>query len=347
MEVLENRKRSRNDDDALSIRSKRHQSNNGDWQTLGYCDYTVGWVCALPIEMAAAIAILDSTHVPLPPQKGDSNNYTFGRVCGHNVVIACLPSSQYGTNNAAAVASNMSRSFPSITIRLMVGIGGGVPDGGIDIRLGDVVVGNEVMQYDLGKVLPDGQFQRTGRTSTPPHTIMTAVSKLQADYENAPSRIPNILCDMLDRNEQMVSYARPSLPDRLFRHTYKHTQEMDSCERCSPWEVLERPHRETAQPRVHYGKIASGNQVIKDGETRAKIAEELGILCFEMEAAGLHDFPCLAIRGICDYSDSHKNKAWQKYSAAVAAAYAKELLSVIPTQQRMDTETTYPTTGTY
>ncbi|PNP46436.1 hypothetical protein THARTR1_10758 [Trichoderma harzianum] len=343
MEAPESRKRSRNDDGELSIRSKRHQSNNGDWQSLGHCDYTVGWVCALPIEMAAAKAMLDSIHIPLPRREGDSNTYTFGRIAEHNVVIACLPATQYGTNNAATVASNMSRSFSSITIRLMVGIGGGVPDGGIDIRLGDVVVGNEVMQYDLGKVLPDGQFQRTGRTSTPPHTITTAVSKLQADYESAPSRIPSILLDMLDRNEQMTSYARPSVPDRLFRHTYKHTQEMDSCERCSLSEVLERPHRETTNPKIHYGKIASGNQVVKDGETRAKMAEELGIICFEMEAAGLQDFPCLAIRGICDYSDSHKNKAWQKYSAAVAAAYAKELLSVIPTQQRRDTAATYPT----
>lgn len=347
MEASESRKRARNDDGAVSIRSKRHQSNNGDWQCLGYCDYTIGWVCALPIEMAAAEAMLDSIHVSLPRKEGDPNTYTFGRVGEHNVVIACLPASQYGTNNAATVASNMSRSFSSITIRLMVGIGGGVPDGGIDIRLGDVVVGNEVMQYDLGKVLPDGQFQRTGRTTTPPHTILTAVSKLQADYESEPSRIPSILLDMLDRSEQMTSYARPSLPDRLFRHTYKHTQEMDSCERCSLSEVLERPHRETANPRIHYGKIASGNQVVKDGEARAKMAKELGIICFEMEAAGLHDFPCLAIRGICDYSDSHKNKAWQKYSAAVAAAYAKELLSVIPTQQRRDTKTTYPTTSTY
>ncbi|KAH8122471.1 hypothetical protein LI328DRAFT_157526 [Trichoderma asperelloides] len=344
METPESKKRTRSDDDALSIRSKRHQSNNGDWQGLGHYDYTVGWVCALPIEMAAAVAILDSIHAPLPRKEGDINTYTFGRVAGHNVVIACLPASQYGTNNAAAVASNMSRSFSSITIRLMVGIGGGVPDGGVDIRLGDVVVGNEVMQYDLGKVLPDGQFQRTGRTTTPPHTIMTAVSKLQADYENAPSRIPSILHDMLDQREQMASYARPSLPDRLFRHTYKHTQEADSCERCDLSEVLERPHRETVKPRIHYGRIASGNQVVKDGESRAKMAEELGIICFEMEAAGLHDFPCLAIRGICDYSDSHKNKAWQKYSAAVAAAYAKELLSVIPTQQPRDTEATHATT---
>jgi len=56
-----------------------------------------------------------------------------------------------------------------------------------------------------------------------------------------------------------------------------------------------------------------------------------GVLCFEMEAAGLmNSFPCLVIRGICDYADSHKNKKWQAYAAATAAACAKEVLSVIP-----------------
>ena len=54
-------------------------------------------------------------------------------------------------------------------------------------------------------------------------------------------------------------------------------------------------------------------------------------MCFEMEAAGLmNDFGCLVIRGICDYADSHKNKKWQPYAAATAAACAKEILSVIP-----------------
>lgn len=47
----------------------------------------------------------------------------------------------------------------------------------------------------------------------------------------------------------------------------------------------------------------------------------------------MHSFPSLIIRGICDYSDSHKNKAWQNYAAATATAYAKELLSLIPTPQ--------------
>ena len=59
-----------------------------------------------------------------------------------------------------------------------------------------------------------------------------------------------------------------------------------------------------------------------------------------MEAAGLMDsFPCLVVRGICDYSDSHKNKLWQPYAAVTAAACAKELLSVIPPAEVGQTET--------
>jgi hypothetical protein len=73
---------------------------------------------------------------------------------------------------------------------------------------------------------------------------------------------------------------------------------------------------------------------MKHGSTRDRLAEEHGIMCFEMEAAGLMDtFPCLVIRGISDYADSHKNKEWQEYAAAAAAAYAKELLCMTPTRQ--------------
>jgi nucleoside phosphorylase len=65
---------------------------------------------------------------------------------------------------------------------------------------------------------------------------------------------------------------------------------------------------------------------------RDKLSAELGgVLCFELEAAGLmNSFPCLVVRGVCDYADSHKNKRWQFYAAGTAAAYAKEILSVIP-----------------
>jgi hypothetical protein len=74
--------------------------------------------------------------------------------------------------------------------------------------------------------------------------------------------------------------------------------------------------------------------VLKDGSERDHLKRDMKILCVEMEAAGLMDsFPCLVIRGICDYADSHKNKKWQPYAAATAAAYMKELLSIIPAQE--------------
>jgi nucleoside phosphorylase len=71
---------------------------------------------------------------------------------------------------------------------------------------------------------------------------------------------------------------------------------------------------------------------MRDAAERDRVSTELGgVLCFEMEAAGLMtNFPCLVIRGICDYADSHKNKTWQVYAAGTAAACGKEVLSVIP-----------------
>jgi len=80
-------------------------------------------------------------------------------------------------------------------------------------------------------------------------------------------------------------------------------------------------------PAIYYGLIASGNQLMKDALIQDTLAKEKEVLCFKMEAAGLmNHFPCLVIRGICDYADSHKNKEWQGYAAMAAAAYAKDLL---------------------
>ncbi|KAF3173389.1 hypothetical protein TWF225_009838 [Orbilia oligospora] len=90
-------------------------------------DYTVGWVCALSKEQTAAFAMLDKQHPDLPIPSTDNNNYILGEICGHNVVIACLPSGQIGNNPAVAVATQMISTFQSIRFGLTVGIGGGAP----------------------------------------------------------------------------------------------------------------------------------------------------------------------------------------------------------------------------
>ncbi|KAI1745211.1 hypothetical protein F4680DRAFT_404664 [Xylaria scruposa] len=301
---------------------------------LSHDQYTVGWVCALHIEMAAAMAMLDAIHRSLPQDPKDSNTYTLGRIGDHNVAIASLPAARYGTNNAATVASNMSRSFPSIRAWLMVGIGGGIPgEDKASIRLGDVVVGTNVVQYDLGKIVRGGTFKRTGVPGRPPTSLMTAVNKLRADYETDLSNMPRFLSEMLERHPTMVKYTHPGQQlDQLFESSYEHADDEKSCEFCDTTRLVKDwPLRESCDPRVHYGYVASGNQVMKNADERDRLATSLGIICFEMEAAGLMDsFPCLVIRGISDYSDSHKNKRWQQYAAATAAAYAKELLYVLP-----------------
>jgi nucleoside phosphorylase len=298
--------------------------------------------------MAAAKAMLDDIHTNLPVQPKDYNTYTLGRIGDHKIVIACLPSGLYGTTSAAIVATQMLSSFRSIRFGLMVGIGGGVPSKETDIRLGDIVVSKPtkisggVVQYDYGKTIGGGRFERTGALNKPPQVLLTAVAKLQADHMLDDSRIPTFLSEMMaKRSAKMSNFThRGQEQDRLFQADYDHVGLGNTCGDCDTSKLVARPARATDNPMVHYGLIASGNQVIKHGCTRDRLAGKLGILCFEMEAAGLMDnFPCLVIRGICDYADSHKNKQWQEYAAATAAAYAKEILCVIPANQVAKTPT--------
>lgn len=302
--------------------------------SLQYEDYTVGWICALPLELAAAEAMLDDAHEPPQSIPRDINTYKFGRIGPHNVVLACLPLGSYGTNSAAMVAAHMSRSFPTITTRLMVGVGGGAPSQGVDIRLGDVVVGKQVIQYDLGKATAGGQFDRIGDPVKPPPALLTAVSNLASTHSIMPLRISTSIRDMLAKRPHLSKFGRPKSQDVLFKHTYDHPSRADTCDACDPSQQVHRQPRPSDDPIIHYGKIASGNRVIKDGTENQRLARELNVLCFEMEAAGLNDhFPCLVIRGICDYADSHKNKVWQEYAASTAAAYAKEVLLAIPAER--------------
>ncbi|KAF3158656.1 hypothetical protein TWF788_004544 [Orbilia oligospora] len=308
--------------------------------------YTVGWVCALPIEYAAATMMLDEEHEDPPHDDNDTNIYTLGRILGRNIVIVCLPAGLIGSASATAAAIEMKAKFPRIQFGLLVGIGGGAPSGTADIRLGDVVVSQPhlqhggVVQYDFGKQHPNG-FLRTGHLNTPPKYLLNAVSKLISNH----LRGKNTLLDHLAAATSQPDFARKNAgEDILFKPTFIHV-EGAMCENCKfqKEEIIQRTPRPGQDYMIHYGTIASGNSLIRDAQTRDRLSSELdGAICFEMEATGLmNHFPCLVIRGICDYADSHKNKLWQPYAAAIAASYAKELLSIIPltseSQTRSDT----------
>ncbi|KAF5243389.1 hypothetical protein FANTH_8211 [Fusarium anthophilum] len=317
---------------------------SGDNATFESEEYTVGWVCALPLEMAAARGMLDRVHSNLGQQDPeDHNSYILGEIQGHKIAIACLPAGIYGTNPAATVAKDLLRTFKSIRFGLLVGIGGGAPSSQHDIRLGDVVISQPsghfggIVQHDRGKILPQGEFQRTGSQNMPPQFLLSALSCLQATHMTEESRVPDFLSQLNAKTSKRMKgkFSYPGiLNDRLYQAEYDHVKQGNAtCAECDESKVINREDRGDTDPYFHYGIIASGNQVIKDGKTRERLSQEYGALCFEMEAAGLYNFPCLVVRGICDYADSHKNKNWQEYAAATAAAFAKELLLFIPPNQ--------------
>lgn len=306
--------------------------------------YTVGWICAVEAELIAAQEFLDEEHdAPDHIPVNDNNSYTLGRIGKHNVVIAILPHWQYGLVSAATVARDMTRSFPNVRIGLMVGIGGGVPSAKHDIRLGDIVVSSPgygnggVLQYDYGRTVQDEEFTTTGNLSQPPQFILATIATLKAEYKRKGHKIERSIDSILQNNPRLRGeYQRPNIDtDRLYKSSFKHKSgNNQSCvavcgnDRSNLVPRAERT--EDDNPAIHYGLIASANQLMKDALIRDKLAAQKDVLCFEMEAAGLmNHFPCLIVRGICDYSDTHKSMQWQGYAAMAAAAYAKDLLNRI------------------
>ncbi|KAK6527593.1 hypothetical protein TWF694_004577 [Orbilia ellipsospora] len=352
--------------ESVSSGDQRRKENDSVRQIIfTHSDYTVGWICALSKEQTAATAMLDHRHNALSKPPNDPNAYTVGSIGKHNIVIACLPEGEVGNNSAANVVAWVASTFPSIKFGLMVGIGGGIPP---KVRLGDVVVSTPVgkysgvIQWDFGKTGDGGKFERVGSLNNPPTSLRTAITKLKTAHELEGSKIPIYLDELKQKYPKLAPRYTwsESLKDPL------DTPE-NSSGSLSIWKNIffifwnaalfilghhlnlwagltllwatnttktasSGARTKPREPHIHYGLIASGNQVIKDATFRDKLDEDLGgrVLCVEMEAAGLmNNFQCIVIRGICDYADEHKNKDWQEYVAAIAAAFAKELLEYV------------------
>lgn len=294
-------------------------------------DYEVGIVCALWKELLAVRALFDSSHPDLKKDGNDPNCYCLGRMKSFNVVAAGLPHDDYGMNSATNVASHLIRTFPRVRFCLVVGIGGGVPSAAKDIRLGDIVVGTGVIQVDMGKWIQDSEFRMTAEKQQPPSFLRAVITKIQSDCSVSFTSALNPLLEDINLIASMrPEYQYPGADrDTLFDSNCVHVNDESTCDNCvgSRWPRV----RQQDGPNVFYGLIASGNQVVRDARHRDRLGKG-NVICFEMEAAGVMrtTADCLVIRGICDYSDSHKNKQWQEYASATAAAYAKFFLSHMP-----------------
>lgn len=287
--------------------------------------------------------MLDERHPQMSQKFSAIDQVILGGIGVYNIVIARLPLSRCGDTQAiAALEREMFSTFPAIRFSLAVGIGGGVPRSSADIRLGDVVVSQltgksgGVIRYDLDKTSSRVYSHHwTGSLSEIPEYLSNALATLQTDHGLRGLMRRQIAKNMADIQRKISTFGKSLRPeeDCLFQAEYEHIAP-GSCANCDRSKRVIRPEREQDEPVIHYGSIASGDQMMKNSQLRDHIGQELGVLCVDVGTPGLMGiFPCLVIRGICDYADSHTNKAWHQYAAAAAAAYAKELLLMVPQPQ--------------
>lgn len=308
-------------------------------------DYIVGWVCALPLVVTAAEAMLDSVHAEGPSDLDISGDIklVFGRLNGYDIVIAHASPNNQETISAVKVVEQIRVTFRSIRFILLIGLGGGVPHTKEKISLGDVVVGRPepgrsgLVQYEGGQVHWNNEDAGNGPSGSsfekPSSSLLTATRKVEMNSILGNSHMRTYMNTIIDKHP--TTFAPPELEKEVAVDAQDGYGDVKSSDGRGERNEC---HTHTWQastdrlPKVHYGLVASCRHQLRDSKTRDSLAADHGILCFETEAFGLPDNGRIqVIRGISGYSDSPFTDEWKGYAAAAAAAYAKELLMSMPT----------------
>jgi nucleoside phosphorylase len=323
-------------------------------------DFAIAIICALPLEADAVEALFDEHYDRLGKyygkQRGDANAYINGRIGKHNVVLCYMPG--IGKGSAASVAASLRVSYTGIELALVVGICGGAPPPPKyhEIFLGDVIISDSVIEYDFGRQYPGGFQRKTGvkdMLGRPGREIRTLLNGLRT--ENALSELQDQTQQYLHVLQQRrAKWGYPGVSDILFKASYLHKHyNHASPARCSCFEsdlfdqiceealgkdcddlncdkgqqIRCREISEANPISIYIGPVASADTVMKSGLHRDEIVRKEKVIGFEMEGAGVwENVPCIIIKGVCDYADSHKRKTWQEYAAATGASAAKAFL---------------------
>ncbi|GKT65775.1 kinesin light chain [Colletotrichum tofieldiae] len=305
---------------------------------------------------------------------GDYHRYKTARIGNHNVVLLLLP--DMGKVSAASAAASLQSTYTGIELAILTGICGGVPAPGAnnELLLGDVIISKSIVQYDLGRQYPDGFVRKDtvedslGRPKREIRSLIATFETRQGrrDLQRRAGEILKEIQQKATNDGDQALYQQPtSEDDLLFEPGYLHRHqdrqgcscsELAACEtaRNASCKMLQCDKRRlvprerllvdsqgdgclTRDPRVLIGRIGSGDTVMKSGVDRDNIAAEHGLIAFEMEGAGVWDaIPCVIVKAVCDYADSHNNKSWQNYAAATAASTTKALLEHYTSTTRRD-----------
>jgi len=249
-------------------------------------------ITALEIEAKAVVSRLKDRTVKRFEDK-DIRTYHCGTVPipgtdqRYRVVVITLPS--MGTISAAnAVTDTIVHWNPRYV--LMVGIAGGIPQD--DLDLGDVVVAEQVVGYDYGKITDKG---------IKPRDRVYPASALLLD------RVRNFWDDSWAEQvgvNRPVNAKRPR--SKLFVGPVASGDKV----------IASIEFRE--QLLTHWPKLIAVEM------------ESEGVFAAAFDRPQIP--ATLVIRGICDMADERKSDEWQEYAANAAAAFVVSFLKSVPVE---------------
>lgn len=226
-----------------------------------------------------------------------------------------------GNNHAAVTASKTLARWSPVHI-IMVGIAGGVRR---RVTLGDVIVASFCYYYELKKVYDAVEQLRPQHIPTDSLLFERARAfNLSFHIQRTPKK----------QWQELIEIDRPK--KRSSRKTVSDAGENETD-----------PTQNTAglndMPIVHFGPIASGEEVIQSAERVKALTRQChGLLATAMEGAGVaraalmdsNRSRFLEVRGVSDYAGPGKNDDWHEYAATAAAVFLFEFLKSRPISPR-------------
>ncbi|WP_322061935.1 5'-methylthioadenosine/adenosylhomocysteine nucleosidase [Paraburkholderia sp. J63] len=246
----------------------------------------LGVLAALPQELGDLIATMQAESGVLTRTLG-RRDYHLGTVHGAPCVVTLA---RVGKVAAAATASALIHVF-DVDAVVFTGVAGGV---GPDVHVGDVVVGETLLQHDMN-----------AEPLFPRHEIpLLARSRFDADHALAAA--------LAAACERFIAEESAALAARFGAAL---------------------PRFETALPRVHRGLVISGDQFVASaaavGALRAALPDALAV---EMEGAAIaqvcheYDVPCAVVRTISDTADEHASTSFSSFLTEIAGTYSTGIL---------------------
>ncbi|KAF5597253.1 hypothetical protein FPCIR_3680 [Fusarium pseudocircinatum] len=281
----------------------------------------VAVVCALTREYDAMPRLGPFEEEEVEEITKDYGAYRYGRVDSLHLVVASP--SKKGRAAMTVMAAFFRSRFRNLKLVILTGICGGIPSAvtGHDLLFGDVVIDSR--RLDAGGQVTGIKIEQDsgGCSTTWARGLRSAV-----ETDDCLGYFKARIMDFLEQLQQVAPAKK--LPCDELGCSNDHLVQRDSVDYKRKLEDDGRAD-EAQTPNVILGPVMSTDDVLRDPEKRDNLGTK-GTVAIEMEADAVCEvFPCIVIKGVSDYADSHKNDAYQDYASATAAS-ATMVMLVIP-----------------